>query len=116
MYVVAGLLFLSLQTGCLRQQEQPPVGSRSGYAGCLSAVASGKNSAIITVDLPDKATEVEVYRDGKKNWFWSFQETQMETLFLMLKFLYQGKPTGTPVEPLSTAREKWDTNRTHPVY
>ena len=66
MYVVAGLLFLSLQTGCLRQQEQPPVGSRSGYAGCLSAVASGKNSAIITVDLPDKATEVEVYRDGKK--------------------------------------------------
>lgn len=53
-----------LTTACLREQEDRPTSSRAGYAGCLEATATGKDSATVKVEMLDLASEVQIYRNG----------------------------------------------------
>lgn len=58
--ILSSLIF----TACLREQKEAPLAQRSGYVGCLDAVATGKDSIEVTVNMPSQATEVQVFRNN----------------------------------------------------
>lgn len=53
-------------TGCLREKKAPPDSERlrSGYAGCLEAVAIAKDTIDVKVEIPAGANEVQIFRNG----------------------------------------------------
>ncbi|MCH2535745.1 MAG: fibronectin type III domain-containing protein, partial [Bdellovibrionales bacterium] len=58
--ILSSLIF----TACLREQKEAPLAQRSGYVGCLDAVATGKDSIEVSVNMPSQATEVQIFRNN----------------------------------------------------